>query len=100
MLQLVDPSKRSVLLSNTSDGHVQGAPTDGFRFVVESYDPSRPGSGGDTLPRGAGAARFADIPTWTWPTWETPQWHAEIKPLFNAMQRTFGTIPEHPPARK
>jgi tetratricopeptide (TPR) repeat protein len=100
MLQLVDPSKRSVLFSNTSEGHVQGAPTDGFRFVVESYDPAKPGSGGDTLPRGAGSGKFADIPTWTWPTWETPQWHAEIKPLFGAMQRAFGTIPEHPPARK
>ncbi len=100
MLQLVDPSKRSVLFSNTSEGHVQGAPTDGFRIVVESYDPSRPGSGGDALPRGAGAVRFADVPTWTWPTWETPQWHAEIKPLFAAMQRAFGAIPEHPPARK
>ncbi|HET6760571.1 MAG TPA: hypothetical protein VFH13_00650 [Gemmatimonadaceae bacterium] len=100
MLQLVDPSKRSVLFSNTSDGYVQGAPTDGFRIVVESYDPSRPGSGGDTLPRGGGTARFADVPTWTWPTWETPQWHAEIKPLFGAMQRAFGAIPEHPPARK
>jgi Tfp pilus assembly protein PilF len=99
MLQVVDPSARSVLFSNTSDGKVQGAPTDGFRFVVESYDPSRPSSG-DTLPRGAGATRFADTPTWTWPSWETPQWHAEIKPLFSEMQRTFGTIPEHPPARK
>ena len=100
MLQLVDPSKRSVLFSNTSEGHVQGAPTDGFRIVVESYDPARPGSGGDTLPRGAGAVRFADVPTWTWPAWETPQWHAEVKPLFGAMQRAFGAIPEHPAPRK
>jgi tetratricopeptide (TPR) repeat protein len=99
MLQLVDPSKRSVLFSNTSDGYVQGALTDGFRFIVESYDPSSPRSGGDTLPRGAGDARFADIPTWTWQTWETPQWHAEIKPLFGAMQRAFASIPEHPAAR-
>jgi hypothetical protein len=97
MLQLVDPSKRSVLFSNTSDGYVQGALTDGFRFVVESYDPSSPRSGGDTLPRGAGATRFADVPTWTWATWETPQWHAEIKPLFAAMQRAFGAIPESRP---
>jgi Tfp pilus assembly protein PilF len=99
MLQVVDPSTRSVLFSNTSDGKVQGAPTDGFRFVVASYDPSKPGSGGDALPRGAGAARFAEIPTWTWATWENPQWHAEVKPLFAAMQRTFGAIPDRPTAR-
>jgi len=90
MLQVVDPSTRSVLAGNTPDGYVSGSATDGFRFVVESYDPAKPSAGGDTLPRGAGAARFADIPTWTW---EVPQWHAEVKPLFAAMQRAFGAIP-------
>jgi tetratricopeptide (TPR) repeat protein len=99
MLQLVDPSTRTVLFSNTSGGNVSGAPTDGFRFVVESYDPSNPRSGGDNLPRGAGTSKFADPPTWSWPPWETPQWHAEVKPLFAAMQRTFAGIPEHPLAR-
>ncbi len=100
MLQLVDPSTRSVLIRNTTDGYVSGAATDGFRFVVESYDPASPRSGGDTLPRGTGSSRrFADIPTWTWAPWESPQWHAEVKPLFAAMQRTFGEIPDHPGAR-
>ncbi len=99
MLQLVDPSTRSVLFGNTSAGKVAGANTDGFRFVVESYDPSNPRSGGDNLPRGAGTSRFGDPPTWSWPPWEAPQWYAEIKPLFAAMQRTFAGIPDHPPAR-
>lgn len=92
MLQVVDPSTRSVLTGNTVDGYVSGSATDGFRFVVESYDPSKPGAGGDTLPRGSGAARFAGVPTWTWPTWEVPQWHAEVKPLFAAMKRAFGSL--------
>ena len=99
MLQLVDPSTRSVLVGNTARGNVSGATTDGFRFVVESYDPSNPRSGGDNLPRGAGTSGFAEPPTWTWQPWETPQWYAEVKPLFAAMQRTFAGIPEHPPAR-
>ena len=99
MLQVVDPSMRSVLTGNTVDGYVSRSATEGFRFVVESYDPSKPGVAGDVLPRGAGATRFGDIPTWTWPTWEVPQWHSEIKPLFGAMQRAFGSIPDHPPAR-
>ena len=99
MLQLVDPSTRSVLFSNTTEGNVAGAITDGFRFAVESYDPSKPSSVGDNLPRGGGAARFGDIPTWTWPTWDAPQWYAEVKPLFGAMERAFAGIPDHPPAR-
>lgn len=97
MLQLVDPSSRSVLFGDAATGEVAGEITDGFQFVVESYDPTNHRSG-DTLPRGAGSARFATVPTWTWPTWEAPQWHAEVKPLFGAMKRAFGTIPEHPRA--
>ena len=99
MLQLVDPSTRSVLIRNTSDGYVGGAATDGFRFVVESYDPATPHSVGDALPRGVGATRFGDIPTWTWALWENPEWHAEIKPLFGAMKRAFDGIPSRPTAR-
>jgi hypothetical protein len=99
MLQLVDPSTRSVLFSNTRFGEVSGVATDGFRFVVESYDPAKRVSG-DKLPQAAGTAGFGPVPNWTWPTWETPEWHAEIKPLFGAMQRTFSAIPDRPPARK
>lgn len=97
MLQLVDPSTRSVLFGNSPTREGRGSPTDGFRFVVESYDPSNPGSGGDHLPGGAGNRGFGDPPTWTWPTWETPRWHAEVKPLFGAMQKAFGGIPDQPP---
>jgi hypothetical protein len=99
MLQLVDPSTRSVLFGNTSAGKVSGATTDGFRFVVESYDPSNPRSAGDKLPRAAGTSNFGEPPTWTWAPWEAPQWYAQVKPLFAAMQRTFAGIPEHPSAR-
>jgi hypothetical protein len=99
MLQLVDPSTRSVLVANTIEGKATGAATDGFRFVVESYDPANPRGGGDHLPRGTVSSGFADPPTWTWPTWEIPQWHSEIKPVFSAMQRTFAGIPDRPAAR-
>ncbi|HVS61775.1 MAG TPA: tetratricopeptide repeat protein [Gemmatimonadaceae bacterium] len=99
MLQVVDPSTRSVLFGNTVAGEAIGATTDGFRFVVESYDPANPQAGADHFPRGTLPSGFADPPTWTWPNWESPQWHAEVKPLFGAMQRTFGSIPDHPPAR-
>ena len=100
MLQVVDPSTRSVLYGNPATGKVAGVPTDGFRFIVESYDPTRPQSPGDKLPRGAASSNtFGNPVTWTWPTWESPQWYAEVKPLFAAMQKTFAAIPEHPPAR-
>jgi hypothetical protein len=66
-----------------------GVSTDGFRFVVESYDPSAPTSGrGDRLPRGSSLPAL-----WTWPTWETPRWYEEVKPLFDTMRETFGKLP-------
>ena len=99
MLQVVDPSARSVLFGNPKTGKVAGATTDGFRFVVESYDPSKPQSGADRLPRGTGSSGFGNPALWSWSPWETPRWYAELKPLFSAMQKTFAAIPEHPPAR-
>jgi hypothetical protein len=86
-----------VLFGNAVTRKVEGATTDGFRFFVASYDPSRPASGGgETLPRSSGSSKTGALPTWTWPTWEAPQWHSEIKPLFGAMQKAFASIPEHP----
>jgi hypothetical protein len=98
MLHVIDPSMRSVLVGMTMLGQAIGATTDGFRFVVESFDPAKPQAGADHLPRGASSG-FADPPTWTWPTWEIPQWHSEVKPLFAAMRETFAGIPDSPPAR-
>jgi tetratricopeptide (TPR) repeat protein len=99
MLQVVDPSSRKVLFGvGLKDHIVAGVPTEGFRVVVESYDPSNPGSGGERLPSAGGSA-FSDPPTWTWSTWETPHWHAELKPAFAEMKRAFGEIPESPPRR-
>ena len=96
MLQLVDPSSRSVLFGNATSGKIAGARTDGFHFVVESYDPAVPQGGADRLPRGTAPGAFGAPTLWTWPTWEMPRWHAEVKPLFGAMQRAFAGIPEHP----
>jgi tetratricopeptide (TPR) repeat protein len=95
MLQVTDPSSRSVLFGTSDGKHANSAATDGFRFVVESYDPANP-TRSDRLPRGRTASEFGNPSAWTWPTWEAPQWHSEIKPLFSAMQQTLSGIPEHP----
>jgi hypothetical protein len=96
MLQVLDPSTRSVLSHISAKSQGIGVPTDGFRFVVESYDPSKPANGGDKLPLRVSGSDFADAPLWTWAPWESPQWHAEVKPVFGAMQSAFKGIPEHP----
>jgi hypothetical protein len=96
MLNVLDPSSRLVLRGDAKSGVVGGVRTDGFRFVVQSYDPARPTTSGDRLPRGAAAGSFGYVPTWSWPTWEQPRWYAELKPQFEAMRRTFGAIPDRP----
>ena len=94
MLQVLDPSSRRVLHGDPQNGEVDGIVTDGFRFVVESYDPRSPASGGERLPRGASTGTLGEPPLWSWPVWETPTWHAEVKPLFEAMRGAFQSIPD------
>jgi hypothetical protein len=86
MLEVLDPSSRLVLSGMEEGGNLPaGSHTDGFRFVVQSYDPRSPRSGGALL--GCNAPL-----QWTWNTWEVPSWHEEIKPLFAAMRETFRSI--------
>jgi hypothetical protein len=86
MLHVMDPSSRWVLHGTQGDGRLPGGTlTDGFRFVVQSYDPRSPGGGGDLL--GCG-----DPLRWSWAPWEEPAWHEEVKPLFGAMRDVFRSI--------
>ena len=86
MLEVLDPSSRLVLQGMDSGNGPAGVPTDGFRFVVQSYRPD--GAAGTTMGCGAGG----DPMPWTWATWEVPAWHEELKPLFGAMKTTFQSL--------
>lgn len=92
MLHVLDPSSRLVLRGKRWTGDIAGMVTDGFRFVVQSFDPSDPSRPGDRLPRGADESSFGDVPTWSWNPWEEPRWYPELKPQVEAMRRTFGAI--------
>jgi hypothetical protein len=76
-----------VLYGDAASGEVAGVTTDGFRIVVESYDPRAPYTAADRLPNGDA------LPvTWIWKGWEAPRWYPEIKPVFETMQRTFAAL--------
>jgi hypothetical protein len=96
MLNVLDPSSRLVLRGNETAGQVAGIRTDGFRFLIQSYDPQDPSGPSDRLPIGQDASTFGPIPTWSWPTWEEPRWYAEIKPQFDSMRTAFAGIPDRP----
>src|SRR5204862_1384182 len=95
MLNVLDPSSRLVLRGG-NNGEVAGVETDGFRFVIQSYDPAQASQSGDRLPRGSSATSFGEPPVWTWAKWDEPSWYAELKPQFEAMRNTFGAIPNTP----
>jgi hypothetical protein len=86
MLHVMDPSSRWVLHGTQEDGRSpSGVRTDGFRFVVQSYNPETPRSGGALI--------GCDTPLrWSWEPWEVPAWHEEVKPLFAAMRDAFHSI--------
>jgi hypothetical protein len=92
MLNVLDPSSRTVLFGSPNGQDPGGVVTDGFRFVVQSYTAGAASARNDLLPRAQ--TGFSSPPLWSWPTWEAPKWHAQVKPLFEAMRATFNAIPE------
>ncbi|MBX3133547.1 MAG: hypothetical protein KF689_09215 [Gemmatimonadaceae bacterium] len=98
LLHVMDPSSHHVLFG-VDGSDPAGRGTDGFRFVVQSYNPASPRAvrTGELLPAAAAGTGFAAPPTWRWPAWESPRWHAERKPAFAAMQEAFRAIPESGP---
>jgi tetratricopeptide (TPR) repeat protein len=80
LLNVTDPSSRTVLARVRDPGPFRVEVTDGFRFVV--YALARDGSV---------RARAASRRPYSWPTWETPVWHERLKPAYYAMQALWGS---------
>jgi len=74
LLNVTDPSSRTVLKGVRDPGPFLTQVTPGFRFTVT--DPQ----GGRINPR-----------PYAWPVWETPVWHERLKPAYYAMQRLWGS---------
>ena len=74
LLNVTDPSSRTVLARVKQPGPFETEATDGFRFVVMrdavQLTPHRP---------------------YVWATWETPVWHERLKPAYYAMQALWGS---------
>ncbi len=83
MLNVTDPSSRTVLTAVRDRGTalsapivVLTAPTDGFRFVVAGLR-----RGSDRI-----IAYLPGERTYAWPTWEEPTWHERLKPAYFAIR--------------
>ena len=81
LLNVTDPSSRTVLTAVREGPVIFTGPTDGFRFVVAGLSRSN-NQVIAWLPAGA---------KYSWPTWEEPQWHERRKPAYAAMQQLWGS---------
>lgn len=81
LLNVTDPSSRTVLTAIREGGVVSTAVTDGFRFVVAGLR-----RGDDHI-----IAYLPADTTYAWPTWEEPTWHEHLKPGYAAMRDLWGS---------
>jgi hypothetical protein len=95
LLNVTDPSTRTILYETTATERFGTVTAEGFRIGILAYrDGTR-----RTL---AGALPAVD-PRSTWPTeafrrweweeWETPRSHSRLKPAYRAMRTTWGQMP-------
>ena len=75
LLNVTDPSSRTVLKRVRDPGPFLTEVFPGFAFVV-------------TDPQGR---RLANARPYGWPVWETPVWHERLKPAYYAMQTLWGS---------
>jgi hypothetical protein len=81
LLNVTDPSSRTVLTAVREGGVIETDTTEGFRFVV-----ARLARGSDDIQAFLPAAT-----TYTWHRWEDPTWHERLKPAYYAMRDLWGS---------
>jgi hypothetical protein len=94
LLNVSDPSTRTVLHESRIEERVGSAPSDGFRVGVvvrgSGAGAAQPAllSALPAAPSGQWSRR--QFPTWQWPTWTTPKYHQRLKPVYDSLQAQWG----------
>lgn len=97
LLNVADPSSRRVIHEQReTEGIVETAMTDGFRFHVlalrgSADDPKVV----DAFPPDGGA-RVEDYPSYLWPGWERPSYRLELKPSYSLLRDALARIGDVP----
>jgi hypothetical protein len=91
MLNVTDPSTRTLLHDSTGQGDFAVVTTDGFQVgAARVTRRGRPTVTAST-PTITGEWQGAQFHPWLWREWEEPVWHGRLKPLYEAMREVWGT---------
>ncbi|HSE68816.1 MAG TPA: hypothetical protein VLB12_17615, partial [Gemmatimonadales bacterium] len=91
LINVTDPSTRTIILSAVPDGAIQTTRAEGFRFGVMTVATPN-GRAVGAVPRlgSDGAWHAADFPNWTWSTWNSPKHHQALKPVYDSLKVLWG----------
>ncbi len=82
LLNVTDPSTRTLLFDHDSTGEFGTVHADSFHFVVARYDKAR-----------RRAASTLGPAAWTWQPWTVPVSHSRLKPAADSMRAVWGALP-------
>ena len=103
LLNVSDPSSRTVLYERRARDGFGTAASDGFRIGVITYRAGRRPELIGALPPVDRKLRWAarDFTTWSWPGWREPAYHERLKPLYHSLRELWAdahaTEPVAPP---
>lgn len=87
LLNVSDPSTRTLLYETTPTGDFGTARADGFRLGVVTYAKGSPRRAIAALPAAVGGEWPPDaMLAWTWEGWQQPTWHQKLKPVYDSLK--------------
>ena len=100
LLNVTDPSSRTLLVDPDSVGPFGTAPAADFHVGVVMYDKVGRRGVVSALPAVEGGVwRAKQFTPWRWAGWTEPRYHARLKPVYDSIKALWGAAPSRAPAR-
>ena len=81
LLNVGDPSSRTLILDQSADGPIGTTPANDFHFEAIVYERD-----------GRAEPQVLRSGPWRWTGWTDPVWHTRLKPVYQALRDTWSTI--------
>jgi hypothetical protein len=99
LVNVTDPSSRTLLFDDKSTGSVGVASAEKFHFGLVTYE-KRQGNIVGALPQLSGDVWRADsFSAWSWEGWVEPRSHAQLKPVYDSLRLLWREAPAGAQAR-